>query len=126
MNPKNYPKVAVIEQGCCRYHYALYDPDIRAGDTVAVTGKASNMLQTVAKVIDASKYSGKTITAEVIAKVDVTEYNKRVDMRNKEAELKKKLGIAIKNFDTMSKYELYAEKSPEIAELLQQHKSCSI
>lgn len=122
-----FDKVAVITIGCYNkdYYYALYDNDIVAGDTVLVSGAATGSYYTVKEVIalaECDEKNNKDITAEVIAKIDVTDYEKRVTDRTEKEKVKKRMNAIIKKMDETKKYELYAVDNPELAELLEKFK----
>lgn len=122
-----FDKVAVITMGCYNkdYYYALYDENIVAGDTVLVSGVATGSYYIVKEVItleEAYKRTNKDITAEVIAKIDVTAYEKRVTDRIEKEKIKKRMNTIIKQMDETKKYEAYAMDNPELAELLEKFK----
>lgn len=123
-----YKQVAAIKQGYSTYYYAIYDDGRKyyQGDSVIVSGAASGMVQTISEIIDpeeaASRMGNKSITAEVIAYVDTSAYEERVAKRKEAAELKKKMDQVIKQMDESNKYEMYAERNPELKEMLDTYK----
>lgn len=125
----NYKNVAVIEIGGGKYHYALYDENIKAGDTVLVTGNMSRTPLTVENVIsveEARIMFTKDITAEVMCKVDLSDYNKRVESRKEVEKLKKEMDKEIKKMDETRKYEMYADMNPVLADMLDRLKEINI
>ena len=123
-----YKQVAAIKQGSCIYYYAIYD-DGRTylpGDKIIVSGAASGMVYTISEIITpeeaSDRMSNKNITAEVITYVDTSAYDNRVAKRKEAEELKKKMDYIIKEMDENNKYEMYAERSPELKEMLETYK----
>lgn len=120
-----YNKVAVIKQGGGGvYHFAIYNDgfDYQPGDKVLVSG---NKLQVIDEVItpeEVVQRFDKNITAEVICKVDTSSYDIRVENRKRVADVKQKLDAMIKKMDETNKYEMYAERNPELKELLEAYK----
>lgn len=125
MKLTGFNKVAVIEMEYGTYYFALYDKKIEAGDTVLVSGAAQNKLHTVSEVIsveDARSRYSKEITAEVICKVDMTDYEKRVADRKEAEKFKNEMNRVIKQMDEVNKYEVYAQNNPALAEMLCRYK----
>ena len=127
-----YKQVAAIKQGCYIYYYAIFD-DGRVyfpGDKVIVSGAASGTVHTISEIIDAEEASirmgKKNITAEVIGYVDTSAYDNRVAKRKEAEELKKKMDHIIKEMDENNKYEMYAERNPELKEMLETYKKLSV
>ena len=120
-----FKRVAVIEIANTNYYYALFDEDINAKDTVLVSGSASNRILTVKEVItpeEAKEKYNKDICAEVMCKVDLSYYNKRVENRKKAEELRKEMDKKIAEMDVMNKYTMYAERNPELAKMLESYR----
>ena len=123
-----YKQVAAIKQGYSTYYYAIYDDGRKyyPGDSVIVSGAASGMVQKIEEIIDpeeaAKRMGNKSITAEVIAYVDTSAYEERVAKRKEAAELKKKMDQVIKQMDESNKYEMYAERNPELKAMLDTYK----
>lgn len=123
-----YKQVAAIKMGGSIYYYAIFD-DGRVyfpGDKVVVSGAASGTVHTISEIIDAEEASirmgKKNITAEVIGYVDTSAYDNRVAKRKEAEELKKKMDHIIKEMDENNKYEMYAERNPELKEMLETYK----
>lgn len=122
-----FDRVAVITMGYYNkdYHYALYDPTIEVGDRVLVTGAATGSYYVVKDILTAEKAAekcNKNITAEVICKVDLSAYEKRVADRAEKEKIKKEMDSIMKKMDETKKYEMYAAENPELAELLKKFK----
>ena len=127
-----YKQVAAIKQGYSTYYYAIYDDGTKyyPEDKVIVSGAASGMVQTISEIIDpeeaARRMGNKSITAEVIACVDTSAYEERVAKRKEAAELKKKMDQVIKQMDESNKYEMYAERNPELKDMLETYKKLTV
>lgn len=123
-----YKQVAEIIQMGKPYYYAIYDDGRKyyPGDKVIVSGAASGMVQKIEEIVDpeeaAKRMGNKSITDEVIAYVDTSAYEERVAKRKEAAELKKKMDQVIKQMDESNKYEMYAERNPELKEMLDTYK----
>ena len=95
---EGFSKVAVIKfGGNYPYHFAIYDDgtDYQVGDYVVVSANSPNAkIDEIISVEEAAERSSKNITAEVIGRVDVSAYEKRVEQRKE----KEKKGLMV---DTM-------------------------
>lgn len=121
-----YSKVAAINIGCGTYHFAIYDDgfDYQPGDTVYVSGNGDK-IGTITEIMTAEEASNrfnKNITAEVICKVFTSAYDKRVEKRKNAEKIRKKMDSVIKQMDEENKYEMYAERNPELKGLLEVYK----
>lgn len=127
-----YKQVAAIKQGYSTYYYAIYDDGRKyyPGDSVIVSGAASGTVHTIDEIIDpeeaASRMGNKNITAEIISYVDTSAYEERVEKRKAAVELKKKMDQVIKQMDENHKYEMYAERNPELKAMLDTYKKLTV
>ena len=131
---EGYNAVAVTKEGCYgkRYHYAIYDDGkvYVAGDKIVVSGANKDIL-TIEKIITPEECNT-NITAEVICKVDISAYDKRVEERKEKAERKKEADKIKKQMDKMimemdqtdqtKRYEMYASDNPELEKKLEAYK----
>ena len=115
-----FKKVAIIRQGYKDYYYALYDDCIVVGDKIIVSGTAKDQVWKIKDIISCTEHQN--VTAEVICKVDTSEYDQRVAKRKQLCALEKQMDQEIKMILEDQKYELYAKQSPKIAELLAEYK----
>lgn len=120
---KGYYAVAETKQGSSHYYYAIYDDGntYKVGDKVIVSGRCRDILE-ITDILAPEEVTI-NVCAEAICKVDTTAYNKRVENRKKADKLKKEMDKMIKAMDESKKYEMYAEESPELAEMLNEYKS---
>ena len=127
-----YKQVAAIKLGGSIYYYAIFDDGRKycPGDKVIVSGTASGTVHTISEVIDAEEAANrmgkKSITAEVIGYVDTSAYDDRIAKRKETEKLKKKMDHIIKEMDENNKYEMYAERNPELKEMLETYKKLSV
>ena len=123
---EGYSKVAVIKYGCTPYYFAIYDDgnDYQIGDMVMFSG--SSAPTKIAEIITleeaAERYSGK-ISAEVIGKIDISAYEKRIEQRKQKEKLKKELDKRKKEIQQKIDDEYYASKDEVYAEILRQYES---
>lgn len=122
---EGFSKVAVIKfGGNYPYHFAIYDDgtDYQVGDYVVVSANSPNAkIDEIISVEEAAKRSSKNITAEVIGRVDVSAYEKRVEQRNEKEKLKKELDNRKKEIQKKLDDEYYASKDETYAEMLRQY-----
>ena len=127
-----YKQVAEIIQMGKPYYYAIYDDGRKyyPGDKVIVSGTASGTVHMIKDIIDpeeaANRMGNKNITAEVVAYVDTSAYDERVEKRKEATELKKKMDQVIKQMDENNKYEMYAERNPELKAMLEAYKKLAV
>lgn len=105
----------------CPCVYANFDPDIKVGDLCVVKPAHHEIaLARVAKVIDKNDLE---LQREIVAKVYTDDYDNRVNMRNKAAELKAKMEARAKQLQDVALYKMLAETDPDMAALLNEYQS---
>ena len=127
---EGFKRVAVVEQGtgCYKkdYYYALYG-DIHAGDNVLVTGKASGETYVVKDVLSVNDINvPKSITAEVICKIDISAFNDRVNKRKQAEELRKRMIEKRKEIEACKDDDYYASLDSDYAAMLEEMKSLAV
>ena len=124
---EGFSKVAVIKfGGNYPYHFAIYDDgtDYKVGDYVVLSGNSLNArIDEIISVEEAAKRSSKNITAEVIGRIDVSAYEKRVEQRKEKEKLKKEMDKRKKEIQKKLDDEYYASKDETYAEMLRQYES---
>lgn len=124
MKLTGFKKVAVIEINSCNYYYALYDDEIKAEDSVLVSGVHKGIVK-IKEIItpeEVKERFNKNIIEEVMCKVDLSAYETRVNNRKKAEELRKEMDKKIAEMDEMNKYTMYAERNPELAKMLEEYR----
>lgn len=121
---EGYSKVAVIKYGTYPYYFAIYDDgnDYQVGDMVVLSGSSTpSYITEIITPEEAGNRSGKNITAEVIGKVDISAYEKRVEQRKQKEKLKKELDKRKKEIQKKLDDEYYASKDETYAEMLREY-----
>lgn len=123
---EGFSKVAVIKWGYTQYHFAIYDDgnDYKVGDMVALSDNNPNAkIDEIISVEESRERYKRCITAEVIEKIDISAYEKRLEQRKEKAELKKELDKRKKEIREKLDDENYASKDDVYAEMLKRYKS---
>ena len=121
---EGFTKVAVIKYGCASYHFAIYDDgtNYEPGDMVVVSGNSTpGKIDEIISAEEAANRFKKNITAEVICKIDVSAYEKRVERRKEKEILKKEMDKRKKEIQQRLDDEYYASKDPQYAEMLKEY-----
>ena len=134
---EGYYAVAATEEGVGYnkrdYYYAIFDDGntYKTGDRVLVSGTNKDVLtiKDILTIPEAEEKCTKNITAEIICKVDCSEYNKRVEERKEKAErkkeankIKRQMDKMVEEMDKNKMYESYAKFNPELATKLKEYK----
>lgn len=123
---EGYSKVAVIKYGNYPYYFAIYDDgnDYQVGDMVVLSGSSTpTKIVEIITPEDTDNRFSKNITAEVIGKVDISAYEKRVEQRKQKEKLKKELDKRKKEIQKKLDDEYYASKDEIYAEMLKLYES---
>lgn len=131
MEEKNMPKItnyfnAVTVQfigdvNPCPCVYANFDEGLKVGDLCVVKPAHHELaLARVAKIIDKNAIE---LQREIVAKVYTDDYDFRVEMRNKAAELKAKMEARAKQLQDIALYQMLAKDDPDMADLLERYQS---
>lgn len=105
------------------YHFALYNREVNVGDYALVKsnngcgGSNFGVVQVVG-IDAAAEFTGTAPTAEIICKVNMDDYTKRVEIRKEREVLKKKMDKLVKDSQELVIYQTIAARNPEMAELL--------
>lgn len=126
-----YIQVAGIVQGLKTYYYAIYNDGhkYKSGDNVIVSGRAYGSPLTIRDILspeEASELMDKDICEEVIGYIDMSSYEERVRNRERAANLRKMMDKKIEEMNKDSKYEMYAEKNPELKAMLEEYKKITV
>lgn len=128
MELNGYEEVAVVKfiEGTNTtkvYHFALYNREVNVGDHALVKsnngygGSNFGVVQVVG-IGAAAEFTGTAPTAEIICKVNMDDYTKRVEIRKEREVLKKKMDKLVKDSQELVIYQTIAARNPEMAELL--------
>ena len=119
---EGFKRVAVIkfEGNNSGWHYALYDDDISTGDNVLLSSnyglKHGNVTDIISPDEAKNRIGNKKIQQEVICKIDISAYKRRVETKLRSAITKRK-----KELD-----EYYASIDLEYVEMLNQYNSYEV
>ena len=123
---EGYSKVAEIVYGDRAYYFAIYEDgnDYAVGDTVLLSGNSDpdKINEIISPEEVSERYKG-NITGEVIGKVDISAYKKRVQQRKEKEELKKAIDKRRKEIQEKLNDEYYASKDAEFSEMLNRYKN---
>ena len=123
---EGFTKVAVINYGCNSYHFAIYEDgnDYNVGDYVVLSGySAPEKISEIISIEEATERCKKNITAEVIGKVDISAYEKRVEQRKEKEKLKKEMNKRKQEIQKILDDEYYASNDEVYAEMLKRYRS---
>lgn len=119
----NYINVAVVQflddkTPFRTYEYANYTNGLLVGDLCVVMSAHHGM--GLAEVVEIKDHASEDLCREIVAKVDVSEYDSRVQCRKQAAELKAKMQVRAKQLQDLVLYQTLAKEDPEMAQLLQE------
>lgn len=98
-----------------KYVYACYNPEVVEGDICVV--KTAHHGFGIVRVVGFISTT-EELTREIIAPVDFSAYNKRVEDRKRMAELKDLMKARAKQLQDIALFQMLAEKDPEMACML--------
>lgn len=104
------------------YAFALFDDSIVENNLVLCDTAHGYNVARVVEIIPQSECET-DVTKEIICKVDFSDYNIRKDNREKARQLRVEMEKKVKEMQELTLYEMMAEKSPELKEMLDNYKS---
>ena len=104
------------------YAFALFDNTIDVDDLVLCDTSNGYNVAKVVEIIPKNEYNGCTVSKEVICKVDFSDFENRKANREEAKKLKVEMDKKIKDLQELTLYEMMAEKSPELKEMLEMYK----
>lgn len=132
-NYLNIATVRMLNSDNATYYYANYDPELAVGDICVTISarrfKYDSIPKTgfmTAEVIAIDDASAHDVTGEVVSRVDISEYNDRVQSRIKAAELKEKMEARAKQLQDIALYQMLAKDDPDMAALLAEYQGLKI
>lgn len=109
-----------------QYVYALFDSCATTGDLALVRSGNNYGVVRIENILSTNEHEaggGHPITNEIICKVDFSGVQRRIEQRKRKEELRKQMDKLVKENQELILYQALAEKSPEMAELLNEYKS---
>lgn len=121
---ENYLNVAVVQFLNDRdpfrtYEYANYTPDLAVGDLCAVASAHHGL--GLAEIVEIKDHASEDLFREIVAKVDTSSYDNRVERRKKAAELRAQMRERAKQLQDIVLYQTLAERDPSMAQMLQEY-----
>lgn len=101
------------------YEYACYDDFVREGDICVV--KTAHHGFALAKVRAFAEASTKPVTREIVCVADFTDYNERVERRERSAKLMQEMKKRAAAAQEIMIYKTLAAQDPEMAKLLAEY-----
>lgn len=121
-NYLNAVKIQFIgDSSPCNCVYANFDPGIQPGNLCVV--KPAHHDMTLARVVKILDDKPVELQREVVAKVWTDEYDNRVAMRAKAAEIKAKMEARAKQLQDIALYQMLAKEDLEMADMLNEYQS---
>lgn len=105
------------------YVFALFDPEIRAGDHVLVEAAGEYKVVKVSSIVGRAVYNGTAPTKEVICKVDFSEYERRKKIREQKKILRRQMDELVSKNQELILYQAIAKDNPEMAAMLEEYKA---
>ena len=105
------------------YAFALFDDSVCVDDLVLCDTENEYNVAKVTEIISKDDYEGCNVTKEIVCEVDFTAFEQRKENRAKATKLKGEMDKKMKEMQELTLYEMMAEKSPELAEMLKQYKT---
>ena len=94
------------------FEYANYDPNIAVGDLCVV--KTAHHGMGLASVVEIKQKPTEDLYREIVSKVDTTDFDARVERREKTAELKAQMQERAKQLQDIVLYRTLAKEDPEM------------
>lgn len=105
------------------YAFALFDPEIRAGDHVLVEASGEYKAARVSSIVGRAVYNGTMPTKEVICRVDFSEYEHRKKIREQKKILRKQMDELVSKNQELILYQAIAKDNPDMAAMLEEYKA---
>ncbi|MBR5320700.1 MAG: hypothetical protein IKU41_02545 [Clostridia bacterium] len=104
------------------YEYALFD-DFNVGDIVVVSAKNSRFsIAKISAVIEKDEAYIQRFEQEVVAKIDLSQWEARVENRKRMQELNDKMEKRAQELNKLAVFEMLAEKDPSLKSMLDEYK----
>lgn len=103
------------------YAFASFEDYIKVDDYVLCDTAYGYSVGKVVDIVNKDEYEG-DVTKEIICFVDFTDFEQRKKNREEAKKLKSEMDKKMKEMQELALYEMMAEKSPELKEMLEQYK----
>ena len=105
------------------YAFALFDEYISVDDCVLCDTSYGYSVGKVVEIINKDEYEGADVTKEIICFVNFADFEQRKKNREEAKKLKSEMDKKMKEMQELALYEMMAEKSPELKEMLDNYKA---
>lgn len=108
------------------YNYALFDDKIQQYDNCVVKSANHGLgIAIIEEIIDDVDNISVTDNygniREIVCKIDMSAFNKRIDDRQRASQLKKEMDKKVKELQGLALYKMMAENSPELKAMLNEY-----
>lgn len=108
------------------YNYALFDNEIQQYDNCVVKSANHGLgIAVIEEIIDDVDNISVTDNygniREIVCKIDMSAFNKRIDDRLRASQLKKEMDKKVKELQGLALYKMMAESSPELKAMLSEY-----
>lgn len=104
------------------YAFALFDEYVEVDNYVLCDTVNGYSVAKVVDIIDKNEYSGVDVTKEIICGLNFVDFEQRKKNREEAKKLKSEMDKKMKEMQELALYEMMAEKSPELKEMLEAYK----
>lgn len=105
------------------YAFALFEDYIKVDDYVLCDTAYGYSVGKVVDIINKDEYEGADVTKEIICHIYFTDFEQRKKNREEAKKLKSEMDKKMKEMQELALYEMMAEKSPELKEMLDNYKA---
>ena len=106
-----------------KYAFALFEDYISVDEYVLCDTAHGYSVGKVIEIINKDEYEGVEITKEIISPINFYYFKQRKKNREEAKKLKGEMDKKMKEMQELALYEMMAEKSPELKEMLEQYKN---
>ena len=106
-----------------KYAFALFDDYMNVNEYVLCDTAYGYSVGKIVEIISKDEYEGTEITKEIICGVYFDNFEQRKKNREEAKKLKSEMDKKMKEMQELALYEMMAEKSPELKEMLDNYKA---
>ena len=117
--------IQFLDGSKCEIHYRVYDDgfEYKEGDLVAVSPAHHDMtIAKIKKIYDSDSYFSADANREVVCPIDISKYQERNNKAEEIVKLKREMDKKVKELQGVALYEVMAQHSPELRDMLTQFK----
>ena len=117
--------IQFLDGSKCEIHYRVYDDgfEYKEGDLVVVSPAHHDMtIARIKKIYDSDSYFSADANREVVCPIDISKYQERNNKAEEIVKLKREMDKKVKELQGVALYEVMAQHSPELRDMLTQFK----